>query len=73
MNAIVKRSAGVLLPAFSPRREGDLGIGDTRAMSEWMHWAAAHKVGFLQLLPMNETGSDDSPYKAISSVAVEPL
>jgi 4-alpha-glucanotransferase len=73
MNAIVKRSAGVLLPAFSPRREGDLGIGDTRAMSEWMHWAAAHKVGFLQLLPINETGSDDSPYNAISSVALEPL
>lgn len=73
MNTSVKRSAGVLLPAFSPRREGDLGIGDTRAMSEWMHWAAAHKVGFLQLLPINETGSDDSPYNAISSVALEPL
>ncbi len=73
MNASVKRSAGVLLPAFSPRREGDLGIGDTRALSEWMHWAAAHKVGFLQLLPINETGSDDSPYNAISSVALEPL
>lgn len=73
MNQDQNRIAGVLLPAFSPRRAGDLGIGDTRAMSEWIEWAAAHEVGFLQLLPINETGSDDSPYNAISSVALEPL
>lgn len=73
MNQDHNRIAGVLLPAFSPRREGDLGIGDTRAMCEWIEWAAAHQVGFLQLLPINKTGSDDSPYNAISSVALEPL
>ena len=36
-------------------------------------WAAANKVGFLQLLPINETGADNSPYNAISSVALDPL
>lgn len=73
MNQTQERIAGIVLPAFTPRREGDLGIGDTRAMSEWIEWAANHDVGFLQLLPINETGSDDSPYNAISSVALEPL
>jgi 4-alpha-glucanotransferase len=72
MNA-PRRCAGILLPAFSPRRSGDLGIGDTAAFHEWIEWAAEHKVGFLQLLPINETGADDSPYNAISSVALEPL
>ena len=67
------RCAGILLPAFSPRRSGDLGIGDTLALRHWIDWAADHGVGFLQLLPINETGSDDSPYNAISSVALEPL
>jgi 4-alpha-glucanotransferase len=67
------RLAGLLLPAFTPRREGDLGIGDTRALKEWIDRAAAHGIGFLQLLPLNETGGDDSPYNAISSVALEPL
>ncbi len=67
------RTAGVLIPAFSPRRDGDLGIGDTLALREWIDWAAAHRVGFLQLLPINETGADESPYNAISSVALDPL
>lgn len=67
------RLAGVLLPAFSTRRIGDLGIGDTRGMTEWLDRAATTGIGFLQLLPINETGADDSPYNAISSVALEPL
>lgn len=68
-----QRLAGLLLPAFTPRREGDLGIGDTRAMRRWIDHCAANGIGFLQLLPLNETGADDSPYNAISSVALEPL
>ncbi len=68
-----ERLAGLLLPAFSPRRAGDLGIGDTRALMEWIDRAAEAGIGFLQLLPINETGGDDSPYNAISSVALEPL
>ena len=68
-----KRQAGILLPAFSPRREGDLGIGDTLALREWIDWAAEHQVGFIQLLPIHENGADESPYSAISSSALEPI
>ncbi|MEI7929777.1 MAG: 4-alpha-glucanotransferase, partial [Verrucomicrobiales bacterium] len=67
------RSAGILLPAFSPRRHDDLGIGDTRSFRDWIDWAAEHQVGFLQLLPIQETGDDNSPYNAISSIALEPV
>lgn len=67
------RAAGLLLPAFTPCREGDLGIGDTRSMRRWIDHCAEYGIGFLQMLPLNETGSDDSPYNAISSVALEPL
>ncbi len=68
-----ERLAGLLLPAFTPRHAGDLGIGDTRSMRLWIDRCARHGIGFLQLLPLNETGGDDSPYNAISSVALEPL
>ena len=67
------RRLGVLIPVFSLRRDDDLGIGDTRALRGMVDWAVVNKVGFLQLLPINETGSDNSPYNAISSVALDPL
>ncbi len=67
------RSAGILVPAFSLRRHGDLGIGDTAALREFCDWAAGAGIGFVQLLPINETGPDVSPYNAISSVALDPL
>ncbi|NQX02034.1 4-alpha-glucanotransferase [bacterium] len=73
MHSPKKRLAGILIPAFSPRRDGDLGIGDTLALMEWIDWAAEHQVGFIQLLPINENGADESPYSGISSVALDPI
>ncbi|MCP5536059.1 MAG: 4-alpha-glucanotransferase [Akkermansiaceae bacterium] len=67
------RRLGVLVPVFSLRRDDDLGVGDTRALRLMVDWAADHRVGFLQLLPINETGGDNSPYNAISSIALDPL
>ena len=68
-----KRIAGILIPAFTPRRDGDLGIGDTLALREWIDWAAEHQVGFIQLLPINENGTEESPYSGISSTALDPI
>ncbi|MCX6846981.1 MAG: 4-alpha-glucanotransferase, partial [Verrucomicrobia bacterium] len=55
------------------RRRGDLGVGDTAALREWIDWAAETGVTFIQLLPINENGIDESPYSAISSCALEPI
>ena len=63
----------MLVPVGSLRRDGDLGIGDTAALRELVDWAAETGLGVLQLLPINETGSDHSPYNAISSVALDPV
>lgn len=67
----IPRSAGMLFPVFSMRREGDIGIGDTTAVRQCIDWVKVSKVGFLQLLPINVSGSDNSPYSAISSVALD--
>jgi 4-alpha-glucanotransferase len=67
------KTAGILVPAFSTRRRGDLGIGDTLGMRDWVDWAADNSVGFLQLLPVNENGTDESPYSGISSIALDPI
>lgn len=64
--------AGVLTPLFALRGKEDLGIGDLGALRECLHWAAENGFGVVQLLPVNETGNDNSPYNAISSVALDP-
>ena len=67
-----RRIAGVLAPLFALRGENDLGIGDTEALREFIDWAAEIGFKLVQLLPINETGADNSPYNAISAVAIEP-
>ena len=67
-----KKIAGVLVPLFALRGQEDFGIGDTAALREFIDWVA--EVGFklVQLLPINEVGDDNSPYNAISAMAIEP-
>ena len=67
------RLAGTLLPVFALRHENDLGIGDTEAVRQAISFCAEQKLGLLQVLPINETGDDNSPYNAISSVAIDPV
>src|ERR1700726_2829274 len=67
-----KKIAGVLAPLFALRREDDLGIGDVAALREFIDWAAEIGFKLVQLLPINETGGDNSPYNAISAMAIEP-
>jgi 4-alpha-glucanotransferase len=67
-----KKIAGVLVPLFALRQEDDLGIGDLGALREFIDWIAEIGFRLVQLLPINETGADNSPYNAISSMAIEP-
>src|SRR6476620_11174401 len=67
-----KKIAGVLVPLFALRGENDLGIGDLRSLREFIDWIAEIGFTLVQLLPINETGADNSPYNAISAMAIEP-
>ena len=64
--------AGVLTPLFAIRTETDLGIGDLDGLRQFIDWAAGIGFKLVQLLPINETGGDNSPYNAISAMAIEP-
>src|SRR5271168_5080241 len=67
-----KQIAGLLAPLFAIRTENDLGIGDVDGLRQFVDWAADIGFELIQLLPINETGNDNSPYNAISSVAIDP-
>ncbi len=70
--SLERRIAGVLVPVFAIRAEDDLGIGDTAGLKGFIDWAADTGFRLVQILPINETGGDNSPYNAISSMALEP-
>jgi 4-alpha-glucanotransferase len=57
---------------FSIRTEDDLGIGDTDGVRQMIDWCHRHGISMLQVLPINETSDDNSPYNAISSLALDP-
>jgi 4-alpha-glucanotransferase len=67
-----KKLAGVLAPVFALRGKGDLGVGDTEAVKELISWSARQGLRVVQVLPINETGSDSSPYNLLSAMAIEP-
>ncbi len=67
-----EKIAGVLAPLFALRIEDDLGIGDVAGLRQFIDWARGIGFKLVQLLPINETGGDNSPYNAISSRAIDP-
>jgi 4-alpha-glucanotransferase len=67
-----QKLAGILAPLFALRSADDLGVGDVGALRELIDWSAEHGFRVVQLLPVNETGNDNSPYNALSSVALDP-
>lgn len=68
-----KKHAGVLAPLFAVRGTNDLGIGDTEAIKEVAAWCARNGLTVLQILPINETGGDHSPYNILSSIAIDAI
>ena len=67
-----KKIAGLLVPLFALRGRHDLGVGDTEALSEVIEWAAGNNFHAVQILPVNETGGDHSPYNVLSAFALDP-
>lgn len=67
-----EKLAGVLIPTFALRSGFDLGIGDTDGMRQAIDFCQKQHLSVLQILPINETGGDNSPYNAISSMALDP-
>lgn len=67
-----KKIAGILVPLFALRGRHDLGVGDTEALAEVIEWAAGNHFRAVQILPVNETGGDHSPYNVLSAFALEP-
>ncbi len=69
----VKSRHGINIPLASLKTAQSSGIGEFADLIPLIDWC--HEVGFevIQLLPLNDSGTDPSPYSALSSCALHPI
>ena len=64
---------GLNIPLFSIRTKKSCGIGEFLDLLPLIDWCLSLKIDILQLLPLNESGLDPSPYNAHSACALHPI
>lgn len=64
---------GVAIPIFSLRSADSVGIGDFLDLVPMADFAHAAGFDLIQLLPINDTGEESSPYSARSAFALNPV
>ena len=69
----VKRRSGVLVPLFSVYSKNSLGIGEIPDIDLIADWCNRTSMSIIQLLPMNDTGFNFTPYDCQSTFALDPV
>ncbi len=68
-----ERVAGVLIPLAALRSDHSVGCGEFADLPGLAEWCKAAGLKLIQLLPVNDTGNESSPYSALSAYALHPL
>ena len=69
----LKKRAGVIFPLFSVFSRESLGIGEIPDLKLAIDWCQKVGMTILQILPLNDTGFDFSPFNPQSSFALDPV
>jgi 4-alpha-glucanotransferase len=64
---------GIILMLSSIYSKNSCGIGEFLDLLPLLPWAKQIGLDFIQLLPINDTGFDNSPYNPISTLALNPI
>ncbi|GAB4225480.1 MAG: 4-alpha-glucanotransferase [Chlamydiales bacterium] len=64
---------GINIPLFSLHSNESCGIGEFTDLIPLFPWCKEIGIDVIQLLPLNDTGPDASPYSAISAFALNPI
>lgn len=68
-----KNHHGIALPLFSLHSKESCGIGEYPDLLPLIDWCKECGFNIIQLLPLNDTGMDVSPYNSLSANALNPL
>ncbi len=64
---------GVSVPVAALRTRDSCGVGEFADLAVLGKWCATAGLEVIQLLPVNNTGANSSPYSALSAFALHPL
>lgn len=64
---------GTAIPVSSLKTEKSCGIGEFSDIKLFGDWCKSVGLDLIQLLPVNDTGYQSSPYSAISAFALHPI
>lgn len=69
----VQNHHGIALPLFSLHSQTSCGIGEYLDLLPLIPWCRNIGMDVIQLLPLNDTGPETSPYNALSAFALNPI
>jgi len=65
--------SGVAVPVSALRSEQSCGIGEFLDLKLLIDWCVQTGQAMINLLPVNDTGTNSSPYSALSAMALHPV
>ncbi|MDR2660188.1 MAG: 4-alpha-glucanotransferase [Spirochaetaceae bacterium] len=70
---INKRLTGIVVPVGALRGKDSIGIGEFPDLVEFAKLCKKMDIGLIQILPVNDTSYESSPYSALSAFALNPV
>ncbi|GMO25990.1 MAG: hypothetical protein Ta2B_05830 [Termitinemataceae bacterium] len=68
-----KRLLGVVVPLAALRTSSKSAIGEYPDLIEFAEFVSKQGIKLIQILPVNDTGYESSPYSALSAFALNPI
>ncbi|MGP1594575.1 MAG: 4-alpha-glucanotransferase [Treponema sp.] len=72
-SALQQPCCGAAVPVSALKSEKSCGIGEFSDLIPFADFCKKAGLGIIQLLPINDTGTDSSPYNALSAFALHPV
>lgn len=69
----VKHRHGINVPLFALHTQNSAGIGEYPDLIPLLTWCKSLDLDIVQLLPLNDTGEETSPYGSLSAFALNPI
>ena len=72
-DGLTRYLTGVLVPVSALRSDENLGVGEFADIPALAQWCKSVGFDLIQLLPVNDSGGESSPYSALSAFVLHPI